>query len=264
MASLPDDDPDRNPLDGITRMLEAHLALLRGPHGREQLLAAFGYWQCYPLVDCRIRDVEGATRTAVYEAQMNLNRVHSKAVDRLMREAERAGLDSSPLHEAGRVCRELFSTPALYEPHRRGGLYETWPDCLGPARYQLPPEMQEAIRTGEATFRRLAAVLEISPEGAAQGVEAKTLSEPAGSEPAGAEEPPAASQLSAKDLAVLLRKRGFAKATNDAVYGYLRRYAQDHSDCCFQVPNPKRNEPRILYRIPEVWPVLIKQYGHQG
>jgi hypothetical protein len=47
--------------------------------------------------------------------------------------------------------------------HHPDRSYDTWPDCLGPWRYDLPPAMQEVIRQGEEVFTRLMIRLSTTP-----------------------------------------------------------------------------------------------------
>jgi hypothetical protein len=78
--------------------------------------------------------------------------------------------------------------------------------------------------------------------------------------PAGAwsqrEEPPAReptalpAMLSAPDLARWL------DLPVSRVESALRRYRTEHRDCCQEVENRRRNEPRYLYRTADVLPVL--------
>jgi hypothetical protein len=61
---------------------------------------------------------------------------------------------------------------------------------------------------------------------------------------------PLAALLSAPDLA-----RQFGLPV-DRVESALRRFRKDHPDCFTEVENPRKNEPRYLYRTAEVCPVL--------
>jgi hypothetical protein len=37
----------------------------------------------------------------------------------------------------------------------------------------------------------------------------------------------------------------------------LRRHRQNHRDCVVETSNPRVREPRYLYRVRDVWPVLV-------
>jgi hypothetical protein len=56
--------------------------------------------------------------------------------------------------------------------------------------------------------------------------------------------------ISASDLARFL---GLPPARVESA---LRRFRSDHPDCAFEVDNPRRNEPRYLYRSADVRPVM--------
>jgi hypothetical protein len=56
--------------------------------------------------------------------------------------------------------------------------------------------------------------------------------------------------LSAGDLARLL------KLSLPRVESALRRYRENHPDCFTEAENPRKNEPRYLYRTADVLPVL--------
>jgi hypothetical protein len=63
-------------------------------------------------------------------------------------------------------------------------------------------------------------------------------------------EAPLPVMLSAPDLA-----RWF-KLSKVRVESALRRFREDHPDCCEEVQTRRRNEPRYLYRTDDVRPVL--------
>jgi hypothetical protein len=44
---------------------------------------------------------------------------------------------------------------------------------------------------------------------------------------------------------------------NNAVDLALRRYAEQHADCREDVPNPRKGEPRVMYRVDDVWAFLV-------
>ncbi len=137
-----------------------------GDRTGDVLSAAAGYVLGYPL----FLEIIGhewraeSERTAAYYA---LNAAHAGAVEALMQEAERLGIDSAPLWEYGRVCRELLAD----EPWKHYvGPYDVWPDCLGHTRMSLPDDYRNAIRAGEGALHRLNAKLAIESDDAAQTV----------------------------------------------------------------------------------------------
>jgi hypothetical protein len=118
---------------------------------KDDLIAAFGYWIGYPMFleavghDWRTDE----TRTTAYYA---LNSAHTLATHVLMEEAEKHGLDPHALYECARVVQEIYAD----EPEKYyAGRYDTWPECMGTARYSLPAGQQDALRAGEAVFIRL-------------------------------------------------------------------------------------------------------------
>jgi hypothetical protein len=146
------EDLDR--LDRMRRdMFEADAARWEaGSRTKEDLVAAFGYWIGYPMfLEAIGHDWHADTvRTAAYYA---LNAAHTQATRVLMEEAEKHGLDPHALYECARVVQEIYSdAPEKYY----AGPHDTWPECMGAARYSLPRGQQEALRAGEAVFIRLA------------------------------------------------------------------------------------------------------------
>lgn len=68
----------------------------------------------------------------------------------------------------------------------------------------------------------------------------------------------------AKELARLLRDAVlYATFTDAAVESFLRRYRNKYPDCCTEVDAPRRNEPRILFRLADVWLPLKKHFAEQ-
>jgi hypothetical protein len=119
---------------------------------KDMLTAALGYWVSYPLfLEFVGHDWHAdGTRTAAYYA---LNHAHTEATHVLMEEAGKHGLDPHPLYECGRVVQEIYAdAPEKYY----AGRYDTWPECMGTARYSLPQGQQDALRAGEAVLIRLA------------------------------------------------------------------------------------------------------------
>lgn len=64
---------------------------------------------------------------------------------------------------------------------------------------------------------------------------------------------PLSAMLSAPDLARLMEQPA------KRVESFLRRFRESHPDCYSAVDNPRRNEPRYLYRTADVWPALQQQ-----
>jgi hypothetical protein len=145
------DDPSA--LERLRRQFEADaLRWKEGPRGKDDLVAAFGYWIGYPMFLEMIGHEwgENPARTSAYYA---LNLVHHRATHVLMEEAEKHGLDPHPLYECARVVQKIYAgEPWKYS----AGPHDTWPECMGEARYALPAGQQEALRAGEAVFVRLA------------------------------------------------------------------------------------------------------------
>jgi hypothetical protein len=148
-------------LDRIRRELfEADAARLHDSIGKGEdvVTDAFVYWIGYPLyLDLIGHDWRGnSTRKAAYHA---LNYAHAQATEVMMREAIKHGLDPHPLYECARVVREVYanSPEKYYCPDSCNTWPEyKWPECMGEARYSLPPGQQEALRDGEAVLVRLA------------------------------------------------------------------------------------------------------------
>ncbi|MFO0881144.1 MAG: hypothetical protein U0840_27795 [Gemmataceae bacterium] len=137
---------------------------------------AAGIWMGYPLLS---EGIECNPRTSVeekIERRGILRHAHYRATIHMMMEAERAGLNGSPLLEAHRVCLELFDPIRLRDdkvssnspygvewfqaPSR---VSDIWPACLGEWRYSLPTAVQEAIRLGEEAFNRLMLFYSVNP-----------------------------------------------------------------------------------------------------
>lgn len=140
-----------------------------GDRAGDVLPAAVGYVLGYPLFLEMIGHEWRAEseRTAAYYA---LNAAHMAAVQALMREAERFDIDSTPLWEYGRVCRELLADkPWKYYV----GPYDTWPECLGGMRLSLADDYRVAIRDGEGALMRLNVRLAIESDDVARTVGAK-------------------------------------------------------------------------------------------
>ncbi len=80
----------------------------------------------------------------------------------------------------------------------------------------------------------------------------------AGESQEAAKETPEALQgfLSTADLAAKLGK------SPPAVESFLRRYRKDYPDCCIPVSEDdrRRNQPKYLYRMTDVWDVLKNHF----
>jgi hypothetical protein len=63
---------------------------------------------------------------------------------------------------------------------------------------------------------------------------------------------------SARDLADFVRQDGAA------VESFLRRYRERFSDCFREAEGQRRNEPRYLYRVKDVWPALREHFLSQS
>jgi hypothetical protein len=144
--------------------------LEKGERTKETLSAAFGIWIGYPQLLAGIGHnvkIVGPmpphytlerpeSSWAAYHA---LNLAHTLATRFLMAQAEKCGLDPHPLYECGNLIQELYA----HEPWRYyAGRFDTWPVCMGTARYSLPTGQQEALRAGEAVFIRLAVKLGVA------------------------------------------------------------------------------------------------------
>lgn len=100
----------------------------------------------------------------------------------------------------------------------------------------------------------LAAVLTLSAGGLAVNPAAVAAHLPVGVPTvlgAGPPGEPAAVFLSAAELA---RRVGRDEAAVDT---FLRRYRKAHPDCFTEVPDTRKNEPRVLYRTADVWQPLV-------
>ncbi len=73
---------------------------------------------------------------------------------------------------------------------------------------------------------------------------------------------PYTSPLSAKDLARMLRARGYSRATDNAVEIFLRRHRAVCPDCYEQrdQDDRRRNQAKFMHQ-PEVWPALVQHFS---
>lgn len=128
----------------------------------QKLSIAIGYVLGYPMFRQAIGSNSGEDVSGVRQvAYLDLNRTHIAAIDVLMESAELSGLDSGPLVEFGRLCRELFENDSgKYSV----GDFLAWPDCLGKSRTDLSQPYQDSICKGEAVIMRLNARLSIDPD----------------------------------------------------------------------------------------------------
>lgn len=131
----------------------------KGEREKNDIVEAMKYWLCYPF----FLEVIGhdwradTTRTVAY---YSLNSALHQATQVLMEEAERHGLDPHPLYECARVVQEMYAdAPEKYY----AGAYDTWPECMGAARYELPAGQRDALRAGEAVLVRLAVNMKLEP-----------------------------------------------------------------------------------------------------
>jgi len=149
--SLGTDDPAA--LERLRRQFEADaLRWEEGQRGKDDLVAAFGYWIGYPMF-LEMIGHEWHVDSARVSTYNTLNVIHRRATHVLMEEAEKHGLDPHPLYECARVVQEIYAD----EPEKFcTGPYDTWPECMGRSRYTLPVGQQDALRAGEAVFIRLA------------------------------------------------------------------------------------------------------------
>lgn len=136
-------------------------------------------------------------------------------------------------------------------------LTERVPELAHPAAVVfVPATSPPASAWGEARplVIPLAAVLTLSADGLAVNPAAAAAHLPVavptvlGASPPGE---PAAVFLSAAELA---RRVGRDEA---AVETFLRRYRKAHPDCFTEVPDTRKNEPRVLYRTADVWGPLV-------
>lgn len=141
------DDPDAKLCAGF----EADIGRWGSPPFRsDDLDAAAGYWMGYPIF---------AVRTGKHSAaRYALIQVHREATLALMAAADGLGMDSRPLWESAIVCEEIIDSE-----HPLDGMFGTWPDCLGASINTMPPRLQDAIRSGGATFAELSVKLNIKP-----------------------------------------------------------------------------------------------------
>ena len=78
--------------------------------------------------------------------------VHRAATDYLIRLAEANGIEGTPLHHAGEVCRYIAKNQEFRDSKAESHL---WPQCLGHYRYSLPQGQQDAIESGERVIQKL-------------------------------------------------------------------------------------------------------------
>lgn len=60
------------------------------------------------------------------------------------------------------MVQEAYRADPELCTRRTGATCDTWPECMGTARYSLPASQQEALRAGEAVFIRLAVAMDIA------------------------------------------------------------------------------------------------------
>lgn len=115
--------------------------------------SALGWWNGYPCFywDCMTLKFEEWKEPLLGYT----NAAHEAAVKFLMRLAIHHGLGAGALWEAGRLCRELFKHPELWNVDTESRSCPSWPDCLGRRRYALSQEECAIIRDGEKVFQEL-------------------------------------------------------------------------------------------------------------
>jgi hypothetical protein len=77
---------------------------------------------------------------------------------------------------------------------------------------------------------------------------------------------PAAAPLNPADLPPLISASHLARATGvnkAALDSALRRHAEKHDDCRIEQDNPRPTEPRFMYRVADVWPIVQKLRDNQ-
>jgi hypothetical protein len=90
-------------------------------------------------------------------------------------------------------------------------------------------------------------------EGRLRAAEEASASAPRPATGRGEVAPPPATFMSAADLA------GYLGQPLPKVESHLRRYRQSHPDCAIEQKDPRHNEPRILYRVADVWLPLMEK-----
>ena len=198
-----------------------------GNYTKDDFAAAFGFWIGYPMfLEMIGYDWHGnPARMASYYA---LNHAHIQATHILMKEAERHGLDPFPLNECARVVQEIYG----HEPWKYyTGRYDTWPACMGEARYTLPVSQQQALREGEAVFIRLAVKLSLADE---ESIDAVV-------EAVGPVLPKLPSPDDTIPTTVVLRDYAVSRHT-------LYRYIRDKKVRDYRPQNAPKNAPYVLSR----------------
>jgi hypothetical protein len=66
---------------------------------------------------------------------------------------------------------------------------------------------------------------------------------------------PTTLMLAAADLAAALRVPERVNAVDNA----LRRFLSAHPGCRDEIANPRKGEPRYVYRVDHVWPMLLQK-----
>ena len=198
-----------------------------GRHTKDDLVAAFGFWVGYPMF-LEVIGYDWQDNSIRREAYYALNHAHIQATQLLMKEAEKHGLDPFALNECARVVQEIYGhQPGKYYT----GRYNTWPGCMGQARYKLPPSQQQALREGEAVFIRLAVKLSIADEASTRAV-ARTVAQTL---------PKLPIPNDTISIAVVLRDYVVSRHT---VYRYIKD--KKIRDC--RPPNAPQNAPYVLSR----------------
>jgi hypothetical protein len=169
--------------------------------------------------------------------------------------ARRLGRDPGPLLDVARSCERAAWQGGHHRRDTRtarvGRLAETVeePHVVEPLFERK--NFREAVRAAGLIVDRLA-ILAALPAETADGK--RPSSQGSGRGAGDSDELPDPATLPpllpSADLAQLCRVP--ANALDTA----LRRHAESHPDCRTDVPNPRRGEPRVLYRVRDVWPIV--------
>lgn len=144
----------------LLKSFEADMKRLRkDPPTQKDSTVAFGYWIGYPSLLEHIACTDWPEESKLH-ARYALDAVYHAATTALAHEAGRRGIDAHPLMECGRVVMAIYRNPKHLFDH---GTYDTWPECMGSWRYDLPADQQAALRDGKAAFDRLAIAVGVTP-----------------------------------------------------------------------------------------------------
>ena len=144
-VSLPPEGPTLAVLDWWTDRFHADRQRYENADSaaREPVEAAMGCWENYGRLSQHLANIAAVGNESPLRAQHALDNAHKAAVRLLALVAERFGIDSGPLLDAGSLCRSLRGIPLTSGP-------------------------PEELRRGELTFQRLC-VLWDAPSTSADG-----------------------------------------------------------------------------------------------